>query len=268
MFPLSAEKLYSDPLDLGGDQQLLPEQLGRCFGPPLGTVMDEEAATQWPSLDVPQAESSRATSKTGLVTGVTHTCRSPGAGGEQVEGGGEPGGARAGVQGERVASTARRKLCHVFSVLLFPRMREVDLGCGKALLIKESGEFHAVGHKCPHYGAPLVKGQSASLPRRLTKGIKVLAKDSLVFIWLRCWAWGSVMRHAQHRLGIFSLGEGMSRELGVHKPPGSTSPQIWFAGDPSLPLLVTGLGLLWVTLKNKMAWAPLNLASASFFSWS
>ncbi|XP_038008494.1 apoptosis-inducing factor 3 isoform X10 [Motacilla alba alba] len=38
------------------------------------------------------------------------------------------------------------------------RMREVDLGCGKALLIKESGEFHAVGHKCPHYGAPLVKG--------------------------------------------------------------------------------------------------------------
>uniref|UniRef100_A0A8B9NTC0 Apoptosis-inducing factor 3 n=1 Tax=Apteryx owenii TaxID=8824 RepID=A0A8B9NTC0_APTOW len=37
-------------------------------------------------------------------------------------------------------------------------MREVDLGCGKALLIKENGEFYAMGHKCPHYGAPLVKG--------------------------------------------------------------------------------------------------------------
>ncbi|KAL7983153.1 hypothetical protein Chor_000015 [Crotalus horridus] len=38
------------------------------------------------------------------------------------------------------------------------RMREVDLGCGKALLMKENGEFYAMGHKCPHYGAPLVKG--------------------------------------------------------------------------------------------------------------
>lgn len=38
-------------------------------------------------------------------------------------------------------------------------MREVDLGCGKALLVKEGGEFYALGHKCPHYGAPLVKGQ-------------------------------------------------------------------------------------------------------------
>ena len=71
------------------------------------------------------------------------------------------------MQCEGVASAARRMLCHVFSMLLLPRMREVDLGCGKALLIKESGEFHAVGHKCPHYGAPLVKGQSASHPRRL-----------------------------------------------------------------------------------------------------
>lgn len=49
------------------------------------------------------------------------------------------------------------------SVLLLLRMREVDLGCGKALLIKESGEFYAMGHKCPHYGAPLVKGLSVSL---------------------------------------------------------------------------------------------------------
>lgn len=39
------------------------------------------------------------------------------------------------------------------------RMREVDLGTGRALLIKEHGEFSAIGHKCPHYGAPLVKGE-------------------------------------------------------------------------------------------------------------
>uniref|UniRef100_A0A8C5PT34 Apoptosis-inducing factor 3 n=1 Tax=Leptobrachium leishanense TaxID=445787 RepID=A0A8C5PT34_9ANUR len=38
------------------------------------------------------------------------------------------------------------------------QMREVDLGCGKALLIKQNGEYYALGHKCPHYGAPLVKG--------------------------------------------------------------------------------------------------------------
>ncbi|KAM4050852.1 apoptosis-inducing factor 3 isoform 3-T4 [Anomaloglossus baeobatrachus] len=38
------------------------------------------------------------------------------------------------------------------------QMREVDLGCGKALLIKQNGEYYAMGHKCPHYGAPLVKG--------------------------------------------------------------------------------------------------------------
>ncbi|XP_064647805.1 apoptosis-inducing factor 3-like isoform X2 [Lineus longissimus] len=37
-------------------------------------------------------------------------------------------------------------------------MREVDVGPGKALLIKESGQYSAVGHKCTHYGAPLVKG--------------------------------------------------------------------------------------------------------------
>ncbi|XP_072163491.1 apoptosis-inducing factor 3-like [Diadema setosum] len=37
-------------------------------------------------------------------------------------------------------------------------MREVDIGTGKALLVKELGEFSAIGHKCSHYGAPLVKG--------------------------------------------------------------------------------------------------------------
>lgn len=43
--------------------------------------------------------------------------------------------------------------------VVFGRMREVDLGAGRALLIKEHGEFFAMGHKCPHYGAPLVKGE-------------------------------------------------------------------------------------------------------------
>ncbi|XP_032127219.1 apoptosis-inducing factor 3 isoform X2 [Sapajus apella] len=44
------------------------------------------------------------------------------------------------------------------AMLWFPRMREVELGWGKVLLVKDNGEFHALGHKCPHYGAPLVKG--------------------------------------------------------------------------------------------------------------
>uniref|UniRef100_A0A671R5I1 Apoptosis-inducing factor 3-like n=1 Tax=Sinocyclocheilus anshuiensis TaxID=1608454 RepID=A0A671R5I1_9TELE len=35
---------------------------------------------------------------------------------------------------------------------VFGRIREVDLGTGRALLIKEHGEFFAMGHKCPHYG--------------------------------------------------------------------------------------------------------------------
>ena len=37
-------------------------------------------------------------------------------------------------------------------------MREVDVGEGKALLVREKGEYYAVGNKCTHYGAPLVKG--------------------------------------------------------------------------------------------------------------
>ncbi|XP_046697533.1 apoptosis-inducing factor 3 isoform X1 [Silurus meridionalis] len=48
-------------------------------------------------------------------------------------------------------------VCHVKD-LENGQMREVDLGLGRALLIKEHGEFSAMGHKCPHYGAPLVKG--------------------------------------------------------------------------------------------------------------
>lgn len=60
-----------------------------------------------------------------------------------------------------------QKACHCpvtldLTIILFcvlDRMREVDLGSGRALLIKEHGEFTAMGHKCPHYGAPLVKGE-------------------------------------------------------------------------------------------------------------
>ena len=37
-------------------------------------------------------------------------------------------------------------------------MREVELGNSKVLLVHQNGEFSAVGHKCTHYGAPLVKG--------------------------------------------------------------------------------------------------------------
>ncbi|KAJ3603688.1 hypothetical protein NHX12_028432 [Muraenolepis orangiensis] len=48
-------------------------------------------------------------------------------------------------------------VCHVKD-LENGQMREVDLGSGRALLIKEHGEFSAIAHKCPHYGAPLVKG--------------------------------------------------------------------------------------------------------------
>ncbi|XP_003801728.1 apoptosis-inducing factor 3 isoform X2 [Otolemur garnettii] len=48
-------------------------------------------------------------------------------------------------------------VCHVKD-LENGQMREVELGWGKVLLVKDNGEFHAMGHKCPHYGAPLVKG--------------------------------------------------------------------------------------------------------------
>ncbi|XP_064382581.1 apoptosis-inducing factor 3-like [Halichondria panicea] len=37
-------------------------------------------------------------------------------------------------------------------------MREVELGESKALVIKHDGQFSAIGHKCSHYGAPLIKG--------------------------------------------------------------------------------------------------------------
>ena len=38
-------------------------------------------------------------------------------------------------------------------------MRQIDIGDGgHALLVRENGTYTAVGHKCTHYGAPLVKG--------------------------------------------------------------------------------------------------------------
>ena len=55
-------------------------------------------------------------------------------------------------------------LCVVLCVVCVRgRMREVDVGSGRALLIKEHGEFSAIAHKCPHYGAPLVKGTASEL---------------------------------------------------------------------------------------------------------
>lgn len=37
-------------------------------------------------------------------------------------------------------------------------MKEIDIGETRALLVKDKGNFSAIGHKCTHYGAPLVKG--------------------------------------------------------------------------------------------------------------
>ncbi|XP_065187782.1 apoptosis-inducing factor 3-like [Sycon ciliatum] len=37
-------------------------------------------------------------------------------------------------------------------------MKEVEVGSGKALLVYSGGEYSAIGHKCSHYGAPLIKG--------------------------------------------------------------------------------------------------------------
>ena len=38
------------------------------------------------------------------------------------------------------------------------RMREIEIGEGKALLVYQGGEYMACGHKCTHFGAPLMKG--------------------------------------------------------------------------------------------------------------
>ena len=39
------------------------------------------------------------------------------------------------------------------------RMRSVDVGEGKVLLVREDGQYYAVGAKCTHYAAPLAKGE-------------------------------------------------------------------------------------------------------------
>ena len=43
-------------------------------------------------------------------------------------------------------------------------MREVDIGPGKILVVKDQGKFYAMGNKCSHYAAPLVKGQYLTVP--------------------------------------------------------------------------------------------------------
>lgn len=37
-------------------------------------------------------------------------------------------------------------------------MREIELGEHKALLVRQNGNWSALGAKCTHYGAPLIKG--------------------------------------------------------------------------------------------------------------
>jgi len=39
-------------------------------------------------------------------------------------------------------------------------MKVYDVGDGRVLLIRDKGNFHAIGAKCTHYGAPLVNGKS------------------------------------------------------------------------------------------------------------
>lgn len=132
------------------------------------------------------------------------------------------------------------------SIFLLPRMREVDLGCGKALLIKESGEFHAVGHKCPHYGAPLVKGQSASCPGEQPRASQgkgqppdYVAKHGAVLYCTLSITWASSGwgRHGQ--------------QAGVAQ----NSPEHFTSSGLQLPLLITGLELLLIGGKEDSLWA-------------
>ena len=54
------------------------------------------------------------------------------------------------------------RTCDVASCV--DRMREVDIGPGKILVVKDQGKFYAMGNKCSHYAAPLVKGQYFTVP--------------------------------------------------------------------------------------------------------
>lgn len=38
------------------------------------------------------------------------------------------------------------------------QMKQFELGDGKVLVVKQNGEFSALGTKCSHYGAPLAQG--------------------------------------------------------------------------------------------------------------
>ncbi|XP_062521188.1 apoptosis-inducing factor 3-like [Corticium candelabrum] len=57
-----------------------------------------------------------------------------------------------------VASPRTRFVVARRSQLREGEMREVDVGDSKALLVCQNGRVTAIGHKCTHYGAPLVKG--------------------------------------------------------------------------------------------------------------
>nr|XP_006821120.1 PREDICTED: apoptosis-inducing factor 3-like [Saccoglossus kowalevskii] len=54
-------------------------------------------------------------------------------------------------------------------------MREVSVGSGKALLIKEHGAYSAIGSKCTHYGAPLVEIKNDNVVVKTNK--KALEKN-------------------------------------------------------------------------------------------
>ncbi|XP_071946293.1 apoptosis-inducing factor 3-like [Antedon mediterranea] len=61
------------------------------------------------------------------------------------------------VDNKKQVSVTHVKVCKVDD-LKDGEMKEVEVSSGKALLIREHGEFSAIGHKCSHYGAPLIKG--------------------------------------------------------------------------------------------------------------
>lgn len=52
-------------------------------------------------------------------------------------------------------------VCEFLEVCFDYRMRAVEVGEAKVkvLLVKENDQFYAVGGKCSHYSAPLVKGE-------------------------------------------------------------------------------------------------------------
>ena len=48
------------------------------------------------------------------------------------------------------------------------RMREVEVGSGKILVARDNGQYFAIGNKCSHYAAPLIKGEG---PARIKTNI-------------------------------------------------------------------------------------------------